>query len=84
MITVALLKIVFHERASVALSLIPGVHADKRQVPVRLSRVVRRHLFEHRKEIATGRCRDRTFQDLAQSFLIGMHSGGGSQRAAPA
>ena len=34
-----------------------GVDADERQVPVRLSRVVLRHLFEYPEQVTTGSCR---------------------------
>ena len=82
MVTVALLEPVLQERAAVASSLIRRIHADHRQVPVRVFGMVGRHLLEDSEEIAVGGWGNRALHDLAQSFFIGMHVGRKPERRA--
>ena len=73
MFPIALFERVGEERTPVALALTRRVYPDHRQIPVRLTRVIIRHLFEDAKEITADGSGDRTFQEFTKGLLVGMH-----------
>ena len=64
-----------HQRIAMTSPLLCRVHADKRQVPVRLIRMVLCHLLEDRWSSLTGCRRGRSVHQLTQSLVIGMNAG---------
>jgi CxxC motif-containing protein len=78
LVAVAPRERVGHQRIAVTFALMRRIHPDQRQVPVRLARMVLRHLLENGANVVARR-RDRTLE-LSEPFLVGMNSGWEPQR----
>src|SRR5262245_15071572 len=70
MLAVALLENVPHQGVAVALSLVRGIDADERQVPVRLLGMMTPHLLHDRRRFAKHGARDRALHDLSHGLLV--------------
>ena len=69
------LECVRHQYIAVTFALMRRIDADQRQVPMRLARVVLRHLLENGGSLVARSWRGGTFHELAQLTFVGVHTG---------
>ena len=74
-VAIASLKCVLHQRGAVTFALMRGIHADQRQVPMRLGWMVLRHLLENGGTRVASSCRGGTLHECIQSIPVGMDAG---------
>ena len=80
MIVIAPLERIGHQRIAVTLALMRRIHPDQREIPVRRTRMVGSHLFEHAKRVSAKGGRDCALDNLRQRLFVRLHSWRESER----